>query len=170
MDSTSILSEKWARIGRKLWIKLDGRPKLKTKWSFCVSLIKKYFEFGASALYVQNVSEDDQVKLVTSIVDYIRKAFLQIIQSNNWMDEETKKEAIIKTDKIRLHVGFPSELLNDSAINQVYEWAFHQFILLILCKHTGHSKVENGSQIPKGFLWERKRDSEWIYTNLLISF
>lgn len=124
MDSTSILSEKWARVGRKLWVKLDGRPKLKTKWSYCVSLIKKYFEFGASALYVQNVSEDDQVQLVTSIVDYIRKAFLQIIQSNNWMDEETKKEAIIKTDKIRLHVGFPAELLNDTAVNQVYEWAF----------------------------------------------
>ena len=123
LESTSILSQKWALMGRKVWKELDGRPKLRNKWKYCVSVVKKYFDLGVSALYVQNLpgGEDQQSRLVKKIVNYIKDAFLDTLETNTWMDDDTKKEAINKTSKMRLHVGYPNELLNETAVNDIYE-------------------------------------------------
>ena len=122
LDSTSILSDKWALMGRKVWKQLDGREKLRNRWMYCVSVVKKFFDLGTSALYVQNLNgeEDSQSKLVREIVKSIKDAFVDSLKSNTWMDTKTREEAINKTSKIKLHVGYPVELLNDTAINEFY--------------------------------------------------
>lgn len=122
LESTSILSEKWALMGRKVWKQLDGRHKLRNRWTYCVSVVKKYFDFGTSALYVQNLAggEDSQAKLVRRIVTAIKSAFVDSLRTNTWMDDKTREEAINKTSKMKLHVGYPVELLNDTAIDEFY--------------------------------------------------
>ena len=109
-------------MGRRVWKQLDGRHKLRNRWTYCVSVVKKYFDLGTSALYVQNLGgdEDDQSKLVREIVTAIKRSFVASLQSNTWMDGKTREEAINKTSKMKLHVGYPVELLNDTAINEFY--------------------------------------------------
>lgn len=123
LASTSILSEKWALMGRKVWKQLDGRHKLRNRWTYCVSVVKKFFDLGTSALYVQNLpgGEDNQSRLVRQIVTAIKKSFVDSLRTNTWMDEKTREEAINKTSKMKLHVGYPLELLNDTAINEFYD-------------------------------------------------
>ena len=140
MESTNILHEKWSLMARKLWVNIDGRPKLRPKWKYCLSTVKKYFELGTSALYVQSLDgkDDDQAKLVREIVLSIKDAFLDTLGENTWMDNETKEEAINKTNQMKLHVGYPQELLNDTAVNSFYElmtvssnWTFFTNTLLL---------------------------------------
>ena len=140
LESTNILAEKWSLMARKLWINIDGRSKLRTKWKYCLSVVKKYFDLGTSALYVQNLNgdDDDQTKLVRELVISIKDAFLDTLRENTWMDNETKEEAINKTNQMKLHVGYPQELLNDTAVNNFYEmmevssnWTFFQNALLL---------------------------------------
>lgn len=144
MESTSLLGDKWARLGRKLWVNLDGRPSLRPRWAFCVSTVRKYFPVGVSSLYVRSLLDADQdikmhsVSLVDEIVAKIVSTFVSMIQTNHWMDSKTIEEAINKTKRMRVHAGFPSQLLNDTAIDEKYElvnirgnWSFFTNILLM---------------------------------------
>lgn len=166
LESTSILSEKWAIMGRRVWKKLDDRPKMTDKWKYCVSVIKEYFDLGISSLYVQNLSggEDSQTRLVKKIVTYIKEAFLNTLETNTWMDDATKKEAINKTHKMTLHVGYPSELLNETAINDFYEtveisrnWTFFKN-MLVLRRFDTHREFINI------FQYDNVKD-QWVYKN-----
>lgn len=123
LESNSILSDKWARMGRKLWIELDGRPSLRPKWSFCIGTVKKYFSIGSSSLYIGHLIENNQILLVREIVSYIVEAFMEIIRTNTWMDQTTMDEAINKTKLMKVHVGYPEQLLNQTAIIERYEFA-----------------------------------------------
>ena len=151
LESTSILSEKWAMMGRRVWKELDGRPKLRNKWKYCVSVVKKYFDLGISSVYVTSLhgGDDSQTRLVKKIVGYIKEAFLDTLETNTWMDDTTKKEAINKTSKMTLHVGYPVELLNDTAINEFYEivevsrnWTFFSNMLLLRRFHVDRKYIK----------------------------
>lgn len=111
---------KWALISRKFWIRFDGRPKILPSWLDCVTQVKDYFLFGVSAMYAQNYWDDSEIQKAKLIVDYTKKAFQEMIENKEWIDEETKKSLIDKTNSMSFHVGAPIELFNDSIINEIY--------------------------------------------------
>ncbi|KAI1302138.1 Endothelin-converting enzyme 1 [Halotydeus destructor] len=122
LESLPGLDDKWARLGRRMWIKLDGRPKLRPKWEYCLSTTKRFYPIGMSSLFVGSLSDTAkaQVGVVKDIVGYVIKAFQGIIKTNDWMDHETIDQAINKTNHINVHAGFPRELFNQSLVDQEY--------------------------------------------------
>ena len=87
--------------------------------NFYVRLFR-YFPIGISGLYINNLARDhpEQTQLVKQIVDYIMKAFVSLLKENTWMDKETMDEAVNKTNLMKIHAGFPIELMNNTAIDK----------------------------------------------------
>ncbi|GIY26782.1 hypothetical protein CDAR_530091 [Caerostris darwini] len=55
------------------------------------------------------------------LVKYIHKEFLTILDNIDWMDDGTKKQAKEKANTIKPYIGYPHELLNDTAVLELYE-------------------------------------------------
>jgi len=55
------------------------------------------------------------------MVSYLRAEFDEILHKNDWMDEETKREAFKKSQMLNAIVGYPDELINDTLVNDHYK-------------------------------------------------
>lgn len=56
------------------------------------------------------------------MVGYVKDAFLRhSILENDWLDEETRQAAAEKLAALRLAIGYPDYILNDTALNALYQ-------------------------------------------------
>lgn len=51
----------------------------------------------------------------------IREAFNELLDENEWMDEETKKLAKEKADAINERIGYPDILTNTTELEEEYQ-------------------------------------------------
>lgn len=73
------------------------------------------------ALYVRKYFPVDAKQNALEMVGYIKERFKDILQSIDWMDDETRKSALDKANTIVDHIAYPDELLDDKKIIQLYE-------------------------------------------------
>lgn len=50
----------------------------------------------------------------------IRAEFQDILKQVDWMDEETKKNALDKAKSMSTHIAYPDELMNDRKLEEFY--------------------------------------------------
>ena len=55
------------------------------------------------------------------MVKYLRLEFDEILDKNDWMDDETKKNAFRKSRMMEAVIGYPEQLANDSLVNDHYK-------------------------------------------------
>lgn len=55
------------------------------------------------------------------MIGNIREAFNELLDENDWMDEETKLVAKGKADSINERIGYPSFLANPDKLSKTYE-------------------------------------------------
>lgn len=64
------------------------------------------YEFGQ--IYMKDHCSPDAVRDVTAMIDKIRGVYRERLLKNDWLGEDTKKEAIGKLDALRVFVGVPA--------------------------------------------------------------
>lgn len=64
------------------------------------------YEFGQ--IYMKDHCSPDAVRDVTAMIDKIRGVYRERLLKNDWLGEDTKKEAIGKLDALRVFVGGPA--------------------------------------------------------------
>lgn len=186
LESAALLSDKWLRMARRVGQHLDGRPQMKPRWSLCVSAVKKYFAIGTSALYVSNLENSGQIELAQELLSQVMTSFQRIVKSNDWMDESTKTQAIVKTEMMKSYVGFPAELHNQSAVQVTtchsanhYRWFLiwlgilrqnrHKPKILVFLWHSVSSEMASRYEILK--VSNEKCEGEVSYeSNVVIGF
>ncbi|XP_064645345.1 endothelin-converting enzyme 1-like isoform X2 [Lineus longissimus] len=87
---------------------------------FCGSVTGKLFGFALSALYVKDYTKEEALKTGKTIVHYLRESLRTQIGDLKWMDEPTKKEALIKLDGMGLAVGYPDWILDQEKLDEHY--------------------------------------------------
>ena len=125
-SSAALLTDKWVSDNLHTWEPLTGRIRVGSRWESCIRTVKKYFALGVSALYAQNTKREEkeqQTNLVLKVMNHIQESFVESLATSFWMDDEAKLQAINKTRKMAGHVGYPSELLNDTILNDYYDIA-----------------------------------------------
>ena len=55
------------------------------------------------------------------MVKYLRLEFDEILNKNDWMDNETKLNAFRKSQMMKAVIGYPEQLANDSLVNDHYK-------------------------------------------------
>jgi endothelin-converting enzyme/putative endopeptidase len=71
------------------------------------AFVEKHLGREVGRLYVQRYfSENDRAK-AELMVDYIRAAFREKIEASDWMDEDTRQEALKKLDSLKVNLGYP---------------------------------------------------------------
>lgn len=95
---------------------LDYEP----RWKECVGKVTASLPIASSALYVKNNFDEKSKTIASEMVQGIREQFLDNLNNVDWMDDETKKFAFKKIEKMTNHIGYPAELVDDSVLAGYY--------------------------------------------------
>lgn len=55
------------------------------------------------------------------MVDNIRMEFVDVLRQTEWMDENTRNEAIKKANALTAYIGYPNELTDDNKLEEYFE-------------------------------------------------
>ena len=78
----------------------------------CFKATEKKFKYAIGYIYVNEIRSSVRTSDIMKMIDNIKKALERLINRSEWMDAETKKRAIEKSDMIGSMVGF-SETMTD---------------------------------------------------------
>uniref|UniRef100_A0A2S2NML0 Neprilysin-1 n=1 Tax=Schizaphis graminum TaxID=13262 RepID=A0A2S2NML0_SCHGA len=100
---------------------LQGSSGSVPRWKECLKEVQKCFQLAIDSMYVRRVFDKNAKNSVQEIVNSIREELYKLLSSNDWMDDQTKKNALNKAKLITEHIAYPDELLDDNKLNAYYE-------------------------------------------------
>lgn len=118
--SMSSLSRKWRELAHTYTTVATGRQVEEPRWEQCLGSLEGTLGTALSAFYVKNHFNRQSKAAALEMVDYIRREFMRILEQVDWMDEETRREALDKAHAISPYIGYPDELLQDELVEEQY--------------------------------------------------
>ncbi|CAN7986478.1 unnamed protein product, partial [Ixodes hexagonus] len=91
-------------------------------WEKCTHMISDLFRHAVGRLYVDKMFDPCAKENMDSLVTMLNSTFIEMLENNTWMDEETRKGAISKLEKMVAKIGYPSWMLNDTYVNGLYDY------------------------------------------------
>ncbi|XP_078665100.1 neprilysin-like [Branchiostoma floridae x Branchiostoma belcheri] len=92
------------------------------RWTTCVGRTNSIMGTAVSRMYLLRYFEESSKDKAEVMIDYIHDAFLELLDENDWMDEETKVVAAEKADSMRRFVAYDDYIMdNVTRLNQEYE-------------------------------------------------
>lgn len=120
-QSLSILSKEFRDIAQEYSSVITGKSQEEPRWEQCLSSLTGSLGIALSSYYVRHYFKEESKDTALELVKYIHKEFLNILDEIDWMDQETKKQARAKANTIKPYIGYPKELLNNTAVMNLYE-------------------------------------------------
>ena len=104
-----------------------GTQRRPAAWKRCArkSGFNSYTDYklaaGASSMYVRKHFSLEEKKSLNTMFSYIQDSFQNTLRNTNWMDKETKENAIKKMEKMDQVIAYPDELLNKDELDEYYK-------------------------------------------------
>jgi len=97
---------------------LRGVPEQQERWERAVSRVGALNSLGEALgqVYVARYFPESAKQQMEQLVENLRTALRQSINENDWMDEATRAEALLKLDSFRPKIAYPDEWKDLSAI------------------------------------------------------
>ncbi len=80
------------------------------------STVMAYFPYSFDRLYIDKYLSEDIRKEITELCQDSIDTYREMLSENEWLSEETKKEAINKLDHMTIHAVYPDKWEDDSCI------------------------------------------------------
>ncbi|XP_035217911.1 neprilysin-2-like [Stegodyphus dumicola] len=120
-ESLPRLSEDWRNLLQEFCSVVSGKKEQEPRWDTCIFSFSEDLGVALGYHYVKHYFNEENMHGALEMVHYIHKAYLNMLERNDWMDEKTKTKAIEKANAIMTLVGYPKELMNDSFISEYYK-------------------------------------------------
>ena len=96
---------------------LNGQKENQARWKRCVRRVDGELPEALGQIYVEKNFGADARKRMLELVDNIEKAMGQDFKQLDWMSDATKKQAQVKLDAIRNHIGHPDKWRDYSTVS-----------------------------------------------------
>jgi len=120
-SAVSSLTESLRKRQLEYGTALSGRTEREARWKECVGLTAGSLSLAVGSLYVQRFFKQEAKKNALEMVDNIREEMYKILQTVDWMDEETRKNALEKARSMTSHIAYPEEILDTKKLEDFYE-------------------------------------------------
>ncbi len=119
-DSAGLLSEPFVQenfgfYGRQLLGQKENRP----RWRRCVGAVDRDLGEALGQAYVARTFSPEAKQRTLKMVQDLEKALGSDVQQLDWMSPATKKEALVKLQKIEDKIGYPNKWRDYSSLNIV---------------------------------------------------
>ncbi|XP_074604806.1 neprilysin-1-like isoform X2 [Brevipalpus obovatus] len=91
------------------------------RWSLCVEMVNKRLGTAVGSLFIRDHFDPESKKTALKMIHKIREAFNELLEQNEWMDEETKRVAKEKADAMNERIGYSDSLTNHVEVSKEYE-------------------------------------------------
>jgi len=118
--SMAYMNEAADKISLKFSKKLTGKSEEPPRWRKCVGAASGSLANAVGSLYVTKYFNEDSKTEALMMVSEIRRQFERLLDEVDWMDEDTKRQARVKAQGMVEHIGYPSELLEMSKLEDLY--------------------------------------------------
>ncbi|CAG5130956.1 unnamed protein product, partial [Candidula unifasciata] len=99
------------------------RPRFRT----CSAYTTQTIGLAVGRLFIRDNFDEDAKTIALEMITGLQNAFNELLQDNDWMDEDTKKVAREKNENISPKIGYPQELTNNSYLEHYYaNFTFHK--------------------------------------------
>ncbi|XP_035228810.1 neprilysin-1-like, partial [Stegodyphus dumicola] len=120
-ESMPRLSEDWRNLLEEFHSVISGKTKQDPRWDTCLYSFFWNLGLALGYQYVRHYFNEENTDSAVEMIHYIRKEYLNMLERNEWLDEDTKTQAIEKANAIMAFVGYPKELMNDSIVSEYYK-------------------------------------------------
>jgi predicted metalloendopeptidase len=93
-------------------------PKL--RWHGCVVRINSLMPMATSAIYVKQHFDHEAKEQVEEMIALIMEAFVELLESEDWLTPETKAFAKQKVHTMKQKIGYPDYLNDSNAVDLEY--------------------------------------------------
>ena len=83
--------------------------------------MKYDLSLAVASMYVKMFHHKEAKNKATEMAANIRLEFMNVFDDIDWLDAETKSQALLKAEKMSQHIGYPKELLDDNLMTQHYQ-------------------------------------------------
>ncbi|CAF4169227.1 unnamed protein product [Rotaria sp. Silwood2] len=104
-----------------------GTTAEKSRTIICGNYVNGNMGFAVSKLYIQKYFYDNARNQSFEMISNIRKAFIDMLEQSQWMDETSKNKAIEKAQAIDEKIGYPDYLASDNVTQLETEYAEYIF-------------------------------------------
>lgn len=119
--SVNYLSRNVRIVKQKFHQKLSGAINLDQGWKKCVAELDANIKHAVSALYTQQKVQIKDKDGAVKIVESVRETVKHLIGQSLWMNKIEKKAVFKMLDGIKMLVGFPNEILNNTFLIDYYK-------------------------------------------------
>lgn len=98
--------------------------------SYCTSTVNKLMGMAVSYLIIEPDFALNIKPKVETMVANIQKSFKTLVRHTTWMDWETKKSTLEKSDKMISLIGFPEFVINKTLLEQHYKGVNNHFYIV----------------------------------------
>ncbi|XP_066593343.1 neprilysin-like [Prorops nasuta] len=102
----------------QIWSNIYGVTEKTPRWISCVQSVK--FTDAISYEYVRKYFPAENLKIGNEMVDILKTATKLEIEKSNWMNDDIKKFAKEKVDKMKKSIGYPEWYNNNGAVKNYY--------------------------------------------------
>lgn len=95
------------------------------RWSQCVDWTNKKIGLAVGALFIRENFNSESKESALEMIHLIREAFNELLDENDWMDDETRSVAKEKANSMNERIGYP-EILTNVCVNFILVFfSFH---------------------------------------------
>ncbi len=88
---------------------LAGQKEPQPRWKRCISATEQAMGEAVGKLYVAERFTGESKRIAEAMLDGIAAAFADSLPALEWMDEETRRAALVKRGTLARKIGFPDE-------------------------------------------------------------
>lgn len=95
---------------------LRGQKKMKPRWQRVSSVVSSLLDDAVGNLYVQKYFDPESKQKVQQMVHNMIKTLTTIIKNLSWMEDKTKKKALLKLKTMNFKIGYPNKWFHYSGL------------------------------------------------------
>uniref|UniRef100_A0A0M3IQZ3 Peptidase_M13 domain-containing protein n=1 Tax=Ascaris lumbricoides TaxID=6252 RepID=A0A0M3IQZ3_ASCLU len=94
----------------------------KMRWHGCVTRINSLMPMATSSIYVRQNFDHEAKRQVEEMIDLIMEAFVNILDTEDWLTPYTKSFAKEKVDTMSKKIGYPDYLNDSASVDKEYQY------------------------------------------------
>lgn len=115
-----LLDKKLRDIKTQFKQAIHGNKRSSERWEDCVTVTDAKFPETAGRLYVDRYFSNRAKQKVESMIGDLIVAFKEMLHESDWMSDQTKRAALEKANAIVHQIGYPDDIMNDTALNEKF--------------------------------------------------
>ncbi|XP_052821500.1 neprilysin-1-like [Mya arenaria] len=112
------LTAKFQEVRNEYRTVMQEVTRSKPRWNKCVEYLNDQLGPATGAMFVHEKFRKKSKDVALEMIENLREAFIELLNENNWMDDQTREVAREKAKAIKERIGYPDYIVNPTELDK----------------------------------------------------